>query len=59
MFDFLWSKPPPPSVGIGTMIFYLYLAFVLIRMLGKFKGDFNIDVKRGKGRKVRVGALMN
>ena len=53
MFDFLWSKPPEPepSIGIGTMIFYFYIAFVLIKLLGKFKeGDFNIDVKHGKGR---------
>ena len=30
-------------------------------MLGKFKGDFNIDVKRGKGRKKggRVDELDN
>ena len=55
MFDFLWSKPPEPSIGIGTMIFYCYLAFVLIRMLGKFKGGFNIDVKRRKRKGIRKG----
>jgi cell division protease FtsH len=58
MFDFLWSKPPEPepSIGIGTMIFYFYIAFVLIRLLGKFQeGDFNIDVKHGKRGNSRKG----
>ena len=54
----MWSKPPEPepSIGIGTMIFYFYIAFVLIRLLGKFQeGDFNIDVKHGKRGNSRKG----
>ena len=56
MSGIFWSEPPPPppppSTDFGTMLFYLFIGWILIKMIeGLSDGDNNSRKKKKKGEK--------
>ena len=62
MSGIFWSEPPPPpppppSTDFGTMLFYLFIGWILIKMIeGLSDGDNNSRQKKKKNNKKNKNA---